>query len=143
MVGLKPAITAFTFVGVGTSLPDTFASMQAARESATADSAIGNITGSNSVNVFLGLGIPWVIATIYYGTKGEDYVYPAGSLSFSVALFLAVSLTGLFFLVMKRWLTGGELGGKNAFVRWGSFMVMLILWSIYLVFSILREYEYV
>ena len=37
----------------------------------TADAAIGNITGSNSVNVFLGLGIPWVIATLY---KHYNYV---------------------------------------------------------------------
>ena len=65
-VGLKQAITAITFVALGTSLPDTFASKQAAQQSANADSAIGNVTGSNSVNVFLGLGLPWMIATIYY-----------------------------------------------------------------------------
>jgi solute carrier family 8 (sodium/calcium exchanger) len=32
----------------------------------TADAAIGNITGSNSTNVFLGLGLPWIIASGYY-----------------------------------------------------------------------------
>jgi Ca2+/Na+ antiporter len=41
---------------MGTSLPDTFASKIAAKNEKTADNAIGNITGSNSVNVFLGLG---------------------------------------------------------------------------------------
>ena len=65
VMGLKPGVTAITFVAIGTSLPDTFASMTAARESNNADSAVGNITGSNSVNVFLGLGLPWVIAVIY------------------------------------------------------------------------------
>ena len=34
------------------------------------DAAIGNIMGSNSANVFLGLGIPWVIASIYYQVRG-------------------------------------------------------------------------
>merc|ERR1712086_544098 len=29
------------------------------------DAAVGNVTGSNSVNVFLGLGLPWVIAATY------------------------------------------------------------------------------
>jgi len=66
IIGLKPAVTAITFVALGTSLPDTFASKQAAEESTNADSAIGNVTGSNSVNVFLGLGIPWLIGSIYY-----------------------------------------------------------------------------
>ena len=65
VMGLKPGVTAITFVAIGTSLPDTFASMKAARESRYADAAVGNVTGSNSVNVFLGLGLPWVIAVIY------------------------------------------------------------------------------
>jgi Ca2+/Na+ antiporter len=51
---------------MGTSLPDTFASKIAAKNEKTADNAIGNVTGSNSVNVFLGLGLPWVIAAIYW-----------------------------------------------------------------------------
>lgn len=66
VIGLKPAVTAITFVALGTSLPDTFASKQAAEESTNADSAIGNVTGSNSVNVFLGLGLPWMLGSIYY-----------------------------------------------------------------------------
>jgi solute carrier family 8 (sodium/calcium exchanger) len=59
------SVTAITLVALGTSLPDTFASVTAARGSKYADSAVGNITGSNSVNVFLGLGLPWVLATIW------------------------------------------------------------------------------
>jgi solute carrier family 8 (sodium/calcium exchanger) len=62
ILGIKPSITAITFVALGTSLPDTFASMAAAKADKYADAAIGNVTGSNSVNVFLGLGLPWVIA---------------------------------------------------------------------------------
>jgi len=63
VLGIKPSITAITFVALGTSLPDTFASMVAAQQEKYADSAVGNVTGSNSVNVFLGLGLPWVLAT--------------------------------------------------------------------------------
>lgn len=62
VAGMPESVTAITFVALGTSLPDTFASMTAAKTSEYADAAIGNITGSNSVNVFLGLGLPWVIA---------------------------------------------------------------------------------
>ena len=69
LVGLKDSITAISFVALGTSLPDTFASMIAARTSKTADDAIGNVTGSNGVNVFLGLGLPWLIAAIYWESK--------------------------------------------------------------------------
>jgi len=58
-------VTAITFVALGTSLPDTFASKTAAIGDPIVDSSIGNATGSNSVNVFLGLGLPWTIAAIY------------------------------------------------------------------------------
>ena len=69
LVGLKDSVTAITFVALGTSLPDLFASKQSAIQEKTADNSIGNVTGSNSVNVFLGLGLPWVIATIYWTMK--------------------------------------------------------------------------
>ena len=56
-------------MALGTSLPDTFASKIAAVSEKSADNAIGNVTGSNSVNVFLGLGIPWMVASIYHAVK--------------------------------------------------------------------------
>ncbi|CAM9547482.1 unnamed protein product [Chrysoparadoxa australica] len=71
VIGLKDSVTAITFVALGTSLPDTFASKSAAEADDTADAAIGNVTGSNSVNVFLGLGLPWTMAAIFWGSKGE------------------------------------------------------------------------
>ena len=94
-IGLEASITAITFVALGTSLPDTFASAQAATAEEYADAAIGNVTGSNAVNVFLGLGLPWMLSSIYWylqgdsdefmsGTKG--YYLPAGDLSFSVII---------------------------------------------------------
>jgi len=59
-------ISAITLVALGTSLPDTFASYHAAVQDPYADASIGNITGSNSVNVFLGLGLPWTIGALYW-----------------------------------------------------------------------------
>jgi len=70
VLNIKPSVTAITFVALGTSLPDTFASMAAAVQEKYADSAVGNVTGSNSVNVFLGLGLPWVIASLWEGSVG-------------------------------------------------------------------------
>jgi len=63
---IQPSITAITFVALGTSMPDTFASKTAATQEAHADASVGNITGSNCVNVFLGLGLPWTVAAVYW-----------------------------------------------------------------------------
>ena len=143
MVGLKDEMTAISFVALGTSLPDTFASRQAAMECDSADAAIGNVTGSNSVNVFLGLGLPWLLASIYYNAKGEKYmVMGADKLGFSVALFSieAALAIGVFFLSRKKQFGGGELGGTyNQKLYKGVFFISL--WLIYLVLSGMYIYE--
>lgn len=101
-------INAITFVALGTSLPDTFASMTAAGKEKYADEAVGNVTGSNSVNVFLGLGLPWVVATLFESSKYGDqpdyqgYFVPAESLGFNVIVFGVLAIICLSFLMMRR-----------------------------------------
>lgn len=104
-IGLETSVTAITIVAMGTSLPDTFASMSAAQSSQYADSAIGNVTGSNCVNVFLGLGLPWVIAAHYASANNQDYQVPAGNLSFSVILFLITSVICFIVLFIRRFVS--------------------------------------
>jgi len=138
-IGLKDSVTANSFVAIGTSLPETFASYTAAIQSKHADAAIGNITGSNSVNVFLGLGLPWTIATIYYAIKGETDVVPGGSLPYSVLLYLIVSIICLSTLIIRRYTVKGELGGSPV-VKWITFFFFFFLWLIFLIFSTLNAY---
>ncbi|CAJ0584603.1 unnamed protein product, partial [Mesorhabditis spiculigera] len=114
MVGMPDAITAITLVALGTSLPDTFASKIAAENDDFADNAVGNVTGSNSVNVFLGLGLPWLVAAFYWCDKGQPFVVKAGDLGFSVAVFTIFSIIFLIVLIARRMLAvfgKGELGG--------------------------------
>lgn len=104
VLGIEDSVTAITLVALGTSLPDTFASMTAARTSDYADAAIGNVTGSNSVNVFLGLGLPWVIATLYFSANlpGEPYQVPAGDVAYSVFVFLIMAVLCFMVLIARR-----------------------------------------
>ncbi|XP_068208798.1 sodium/calcium exchanger Calx-like isoform X3 [Palaemon carinicauda] len=137
LVNLDDAITAITFVALGTSLPDTFASRAAAMQEKYADNAVGNVTGSNSVNVFLGLGLPWLIASIYHAAKGSKFIVQAGSLGFSVGLFSGLSIVTIALLMARR-IFGvfgkAELGGPTgAKIFSGIFMIML--WFIYVLLS--------
>ncbi|KAJ9451606.1 Magnesium/proton exchanger [Diplonema papillatum] len=139
VVGLKDSVTAITFVALGTSLPDTFASKQAAENEEYADSAVGNVTGSNSVNVFLGLGLPWVMATIYYESKGECFIVPSGNLVFSVIVFFCTAIVCLMLLFILRVQQGGELGGPNRKIYAGF---LFSLWIVYIVLSSLKNYDH-
>jgi solute carrier family 8 (sodium/calcium exchanger) len=78
-------ITAITFVALGTSLPDTFASMTAAVEEPYADASVGNVTGSNSVNVFLGLGLAWVMGAAFWESAGPTDKWQAKYKSYCVS----------------------------------------------------------
>lgn len=143
LINLEDSITAISFVAMGTSLPDTFASVIAAKNDKTADNAIGNITGSNSVNVFLGLGLPWTIAAIYWATKGLPFTVPAGDLSFSVVIFCICCLLCLTVIFLRRFLEifgKGELGGPSA-TKWGTTIFFIVLWILYILFSVLKTYK--
>jgi len=135
-LGIPPAITAITLVALGTSVPDTFASVTAAQNSEYADSAVGNVTGSNSVNIFLGLGLPWVICAQYGLSIDKPYTIPAEKLGFTIIVFVFCSVIVFVILTGRRVIVGGELGGpmKSKVITGG---ICFLLWGIYLILSIL------
>lgn len=139
--GIKQSVSGITLVALGTSLPDTFASRSAAIHDDSADAAIGNVTGSNSVNVFLGLGLPWLLAVIWkWAEGGEPYKVGTFNLEFAVVLFVMVALFALLTLILRRVLVGGELGG-NFFVKYTTGSVCLLLWTTYIVVASLKAYN--
>ena len=151
-MGIAPGITAITFVALGTSLPDLFASKQAAIGDKTADNSIGNVTGSNSVNVFFGLGFPWTIAAIAWQIKGADdtwraryahlphvlaayphgaFVVEKGDLAFSVLVFVVCALLTILTILLRR---PAELGGGTA-TKYATAAFFVFLWLLYVTLS--------
>ncbi|RDD46349.1 Sodium/calcium exchanger 3 [Trichoplax sp. H2] len=139
---LKPSVTGITIVALGTSLPDTFASRNAAVHDHSADASIGNVTGSNSVNVFLGLGLPWVLVTTYRQImfSNSDYAISPGDMQFSVILFTVVAGAGVAILLFRRFVLGGELGGD---IKWQyiTAATLVLLWAVYITLASLRAYD--
>jgi len=137
VIGLDDGITAITFVALGTSLPDTFASMEATVSDDNADAAITNVTGSNSVNVFLGLGIPWTMATVYHIINGTEYNYAAGDLVYSVLVFFVFAFACIGLLFVRRIFFDGELGG-NKIMAYLSTSFLVFAWLAYVVMSAMK-----
>jgi len=163
VLDLDDSVTAITFVALGTSLPDTFASKAAAIAEETADAAVGNVTGSNSVNVFLGLGLPWCIAALAWSKDASDeemvkwsskypdlvkdypkgaFAVPAGALGFSVTVFSICAVTTIGTLCLRRKLLGCELGGDKKIATKTS-IFMWSLWFIYVFLSSLQAYGHI
>ncbi|XP_037126732.1 sodium/calcium exchanger 1b isoform X1 [Syngnathus acus] len=139
-VGLKDSVTAVVFVALGTSVPDTFASKVAAIQDQYADASIGNVTGSNAVNVFLGIGVAWSIAAIYHQSNGNIFRVDPGKLAFSVTLFTIFAFICVAILMYRRRPEiGGELGGPRT-AKALTTMMFVSLWLLYILFSSLEAY---
>jgi len=141
VLGLKTGVTAITFIVFGTSVPDALASRSAANKGRYADEAVGVITGSNSVNIFIGLGLPWIIASVYHynktiapGAVATSFVIPAQGLTVAVITYIVVSILAYFILMCRRGVVKGELGGEDV-GRWCSTFIFLLLWVIFVVIA--------
>lgn len=147
---VQDSITAITFVALGTSMPDLFASITAASKEEFADASIVNVTGSNSVNVFLGIGLPWLMGAVYWACAEEKWArefgdsgFPVGSfivkggsdLSFGVMVFIVAALLAFFVLKKRRDRCGGELGGPYG-LKVASTALLACLWVFYICLSI-------
>ena len=155
LITFPPGITAITFVALGTSMPDTFASKAVAQAEDTADNSVGNVTGSNCVNVFLGVGLPWVISTVYWSLAGANeewqrryggrgypegaFVVEAKDLNSSVTLFMVCSLVCLATLGLRRKTVGGELGGPVV-TKYATAALFVALWMAFVLISALQAY---
>nr|XP_057927188.1 sodium/calcium exchanger 1-like isoform X9 [Doryrhamphus excisus] len=139
-VGLKDSVTAVVFVALGTSVPDTFASKVAACQDQYADASIGNVTGSNAVNVFLGIGVAWSIAAVYHYSKNQEFRVDPGTLAFSVTLFTIFAFICIAVLLYRRRPgIGGELGGPQI-PKMVTTSLFFSLWLMYIVLSSLEAY---
>lgn len=124
-------------------ISDTFASKVAAVNDKYADSSIGNVTGSNAVNVFLGIGVAWTIAAVYNAAKGQPFLVEPGTLAFSVTLFCIEAAVCIAVLMLRRHkAVGGELGGPKKF-KVATSVFFVFLWVLYIIISAMVAYCYI
>ena len=95
-LGVPESVIALTFVALGTSLPELFTSVAAARRG-NADIAIGNIVGSNIFNILFVVGLSSLIIDIPFASAFNFDTYVA--LGAAVLLWLCVLRTQR----LQRW----------------------------------------
>lgn len=115
MFGVSEAMIGLTIVAIGTSLPELFTSVIAARRG-SADIAVGNVVGSNIFNVLWILGLSSTIAPIPY------------SQILNSDLLVVIAATLLLFSFMF-------IGKDHKLERWQgySFVGLYVIYLIYLV----------
>lgn len=66
ILNISPVIIAFTITAAATSVPDTVISIVNAKKG-DLDAAVSNVFGSNVFDIFVGLGLPLLIYSIFVG----------------------------------------------------------------------------
>ena len=145
LIGLKDEVTAFTIVTFGISQIDLFASRIAAVNDPAADNSIGNVVAANAIGVFIGLGFPWLIASVYWEIVDPQvgFLVPASGLSFQVLVYSICAVIALTVLIIRRNFAvfgKAELGG-DACTKYLSSALLLILWIIYFILASLHTYD--
>lgn len=90
-LGISPMVVGLTVVSVGTSLPELAVGIDAARLGA-GPLAVGNIAGTNVVNLLLILGLSAAIAPLAISSSTIRFELPV--IAIAAILFLVLSLDG-------------------------------------------------
>jgi Ca2+/Na+ antiporter len=96
-LGVPSAVMGLTIGAVGTSFPNLYASMIVARQG-LGNMAISNAFGSNVFNIFVGLGLPWLLY-IEWHNGGADYDELKSDGIF-VSIVILLVLLVLFYVIM-------------------------------------------
>lgn len=107
--GIPELIIGLTIVAMGTSAPETAVSIAAALKG-TADISIGNVIGSNILNILIILGVSATIRTIKVGKTTIKYEIP-----FMIAISALLLLLGL----------DGTIDFKDGIILWLLFISYL------------------
>lgn len=112
-MGLSERFIGLTIVALGTSLPELFTSVSAARKG-NADIAIGNIVGSNVFNILFVVGLSSIIIPVPFAA---NFVFDAIVAIFAVVLLL---LCCIWTKSLRRW------GGILMLASYAAYFAMII-----------------
>lgn len=109
--GIPQLVIGLTIVAMGTSAPEAAVSITAAFKNG-ADITIGNVVGSNIMNIFIILGITAVITPIAVQMSTLKYEIP-------YMIIITAALLGLGVI-------GGNVSRLDGVILWGLFIVYLV-----------------
>lgn len=112
IINISPVIISLTVLAAGTSVPDLISSMIVAKKG-RGDMAISNAIGSNTFDILIGLGLPWLLVLIYYSLTGSGQTaVPVSSenLIGSVFLLFATVIATFSIIAARNWKIGPKAG---------------------------------
>ena len=125
LMRLPDSVIGCTISAAGTSLPNYVASQVAARQG-LGNMAVSNAFGSNTFNVFVGLGIPWLLWTLVFGEYSglEDD-------GITESVFILVAVLVAFVVLIFR--------SKFVLRQWHAY-AFVIVYASYVIYIVAQGY---
>ncbi len=123
ILDIPEIVIALTVLAIGTSVPDMVSSVIVAKQG-RAGMAVSNAIGSNIFDIFIGLGLPWLIISL---VTGDAIFFDIEGLDISVGLLFGSVLLILTFLIWKKWRLTKKLG-----------LTLILLYILYVIWEIFR-----
>lgn len=125
-LGVPEVIIALTVLAGGTSVPDLLSSIIVARQG-RGDMAVSNAVGSNTFDILICLGLPWLIFILI---RGQDIVVATENLTSSVFLLFSTVVAMFLVLAIQKFKIG----------RYSGYF-LLALYAAYLGYTIYGVYH--
>lgn len=126
VIDVPITVMSLIVLAAGTSVPDMIASMAVAREG-HADMAAANAVGSNTFDILLGLGFPWLIATM----AGKEIEVPKQQIQEALSILLASLLIYVAALAANKWMLDRKIG-----------ILLLLIYAGSIAFTLVRHYTW-
>jgi K+-dependent Na+/Ca+ exchanger-like protein len=124
-LNIPEVVIALTVLAVGTSVPDMMSSVIVAKQG-RGGMAVSNGIGSNIFDIFVGLGLPWLIKSLLVD---KALVTNIEGLGISIVLLFGSVLLLLFVLMFNKWRLNQGLG-----------LLLILLYIAYVVWEIVKIY---
>jgi len=127
-LNIPDTVAGLTLLAAGSSLPEVVSSIIITRQG-KGEMAISNSIGSNSFDILICLGLPWLLENLISNTGKPIHVY-SGGIVYSTTILLASLIVLLCSLYINKWKLNKRFGAS-----------MLVLWVIVTVLTCLFEYD--
>jgi Ca2+/Na+ antiporter len=127
LLDIPDAVIGFTVSAAGTSLPNYVASKVAA-ENGFGNQAVSNAFGSNTFNLMVGLGLPWLL---YIAANGFDRYHGLRNEGIIESILILAGVLATFVIMMVQ--------SNFVILRWHG-LFFLGLYVTYVVFAIGQVY---
>jgi Ca2+/Na+ antiporter len=127
-LNIPDTVAGLTLLAAGSSLPEVVSSVIITRQG-KGEMAISNSIGSNSFDILICLGFPWLLENLISNTNKPIHVY-SGGIFYSTSILLASLIVLLALFYLNKWKLNKRFGG-----------LMLALWVIVTILTCLFEYD--